>query len=252
MVRWRLLLVVVLALGAGCGLGDDGLGPVHAQNQANLAYPADDDEGTLRRIHDQLAAAAGNDGAVSVGWQAAGAAGGGDPVGSIEFEHLTDRYQFTFETLYDDDFDLAVPGLGSFEIVAARYTLDVEGTNLPPVYSRPVADSARADLLAYLASPEDLAAHATAKLETLRAQTQEWLDLPGLRRQFDCEQKAGLEGQVTECNEAELSAAERDELRATVDAMVDARMAEVQANAEAVHALLVEATLADRCPACWG
>ncbi len=252
MARLWSLVLVVLPLATGCGLGDDGLGPVHEQNQANLAYPADDDEATLHRIYDQLAAAAGDGREVTVGWQAGGAAGGGDPVGSIHFDHLTDRYQFTFETLYDDDFELAAPGLGSFGIVAARYILDVEGTNLPPVYSQPVADSARADLLAYLASPQDLAAHATAKLETLRAQTQKWLDLPGLRRRFNCEQKAGLEGQVTECDEAELSAAERDELRATVDAMIDGRIAEAQTNAEAVHALLVEATLADRCPTCWG
>lgn len=244
-------MAAVLAV-AGCGFGGDGLDQVHAQNQANLAYPADDDEATLQRLHDQLAAAAGDDGAVTVRWQAAGAAGGGDPVGSIELDHRTDRYQFTFETLYDDDFALTTTGLGSFGIVAARYTLDVEGTNLPPIYSQPTADSARADLLAYLASPQDLIAHATEKLETLRTQTQEWLDLPGLRRQFNCEQKAGIEGQVTDCDEAELSAAERDELRATVDAMIDGRIAEVQANAEAVHALLVEATLADRCPTCWG
>ncbi len=171
---------------------------------------------------------------------------------SMEASHTTDRYQFGFDSAFEGNFGLTAPGLGSYEVVAVRYTLDVEGTNLPTIYSQPVADSARADLLAYLASPQDLAAHATAKLETLRAQTQQWLDLPALLRRFNCEKKQGIEGQVTECEEAELSAAERDELRATVDATIDGRIAEAQANAETLHALLVEATLADRCPTCWG
>ncbi|MEZ5407617.1 MAG: hypothetical protein R2761_06300 [Acidimicrobiales bacterium] len=175
-----------------------------------------------------------------------------EPVDSIEVDHRSERYQFTFETLYDDHFELAAPGLGSFSIVAARYALDVDGTNLPTVYSQPLADSARADLLAYLASPEGLAAQATAKLETLRAQTQRWLDLPGLRRQFGCETKPGIEGQVTRCQQAELSADERNALRTTVDDIIDGRIAEVEANAAALHPLLVEATLSDRCPDCWG
>jgi len=245
-------LTALLLAVAGCGLGGDGLGEVHEQNQANLAYPADDDEATLRRLYEQLTTAAGDDGAVTLRWNDAGAAGGTDPVGSIDVGHATDRYRFTFETLYDDDFELSATGLGSFSIVAARYTLDLPDTNLPPIYSQPVAPSARADLATYLASPEDLAAHATAKLETLRAQAQRWLDLPGLRRQFNCETKPGIEGQVTRCQHAELSDAERDELRATVDAAVDARIAEAEANAQALHPLLVEATLADRCPGCWG
>ena len=253
------LVAALLAALAGCGFCGDGFDEVHDQNQANLAYPADDSEATLQGLHDRLAAvttgAAPGDGQVTVEWNPAGstgAAGGGDPVASIEVEHVTDRYRFTFETLYDDDFELAAPGLGSFSIVAARYTLEVEGTNLPTIYSQPTADSARADLLAYLASPEAMATHATEKLETLRTQARQWLDLPALRRQFDCETKPGIEGNVTRCRHAELSDAERDQLKAAVDATIDARIAEAQANAAALHPLLVEATLADRCPACWG
>lgn len=246
-------LAALLTL-AGCGFGGDDFDEVHAQNQVNLAYPADDDEATLRGLYDRLAAAAAEDGEVTVGWNPAGPAdaGGGAPEGSIEVEHVTDRYRFSFETLYDDDFTLAAPELGSFDIVAARYTLEVEGTNLPTIYSQPTADSARADLKAYLASPEGLAAHATEKLETLRTQAQRWLDLPALRRQFDCETRPGIEGDVTRCQHADLGEAEREQLRATVDATIDARIAEAQANAAALHPLLVEATLADRCPTCWG
>lgn len=291
------LLAALLGAVAGCGSGGAGLDEVHAQNRANLTYPADDDEAALRALHERLTVAAnasygqpagigdqpgvhretwclptGTSAEPGLGGPLCTAQGPGteqlqiswleaDPdatpgtgvdEASLELGHSTDRYQFGFDTAFESNFALTAPGLGSFDIVAARYTLDVEGTNLPTIYSQPVADSARGDLLAYLASPQDLAANATAKLETLRAQTQEWLDLPGLRRRFNCETKPGIEGQVTECDEAELSAAERGELRATVDAMIDGRIVEVQANAEPLHALLVEATLADRCPACWG
>ena len=51
---------------------------------------------------------------------------------------------------------------------------------------------------------------------------------------------------------AELSDTERDQLRAGVDADIDARIAEVRTEAPALYPLLVEATLADRCPTCWG
>lgn len=284
---------------AGCGHGNSGFEPVFDQNNANLSYPAVDDEPAQLALHQRLTAAAdssfGPPSAVSdqagihretwcrpagggtepdlggatcatrspgleelqTGWLSADApnpASTGPGTASVEVRHDTDRYNFQYVTAFEGYFELGNTGLGTFPIVSARYTLEVPDTNLPAVFSQPVADSVRADLLAYLASPEDLTAHATAKLETLRTQTQQWLDLPHLRRTYDCEVEQDFlgEGEQTVCQEAELTDAERQALHTWVDTAIDDRIAEAGANAEALHTLLVEATLADRCPTCWG